>query len=250
MEFCADEALAYASQRHAFAPGEPLALGDDYRLAHLPLVAPGHPHAIRSIAGRDYVDGRYVQARPALAAYVPADALEASPGFRAAEAELHAASFAAKIAWDICERRRDVLHASIARPVDADAHVRMRAAAEALAAGHGAPAIRLGGPYVGSRNHGRIYLPAYPQRVDGDDPYAALQRAAGQAVVPFYAVGMWHLRDGLDPREAVELGALCARWFGRETARIDFARLGILEVTDDLALHDPKWDWIDSYDYP
>ncbi len=250
MEFCAEDALAYAGARHRFAPGAPLALGEDYRLAHLPLVAPGHALAIRSVAGRDYVDGRYVTPRAALVAHVPAAALDAASGFRAAEAEIRAASFAAKIAWDVGERRRDVLHASIARPVDAPAHARMRAAAAALAAVHGAPALRLGGPFVGSRNHGRIYLPAYPQLVEGSDPYVALQLAAGQGVWPFYAVGVWHLREGLDAREAAELGALCERWFGRETARIEFARLGILAVTDDLALHDPNWDWIDPYDYP
>lgn len=250
MEFCPESALAYAGACHPFVPGQPFALDEDYRLAHLPLVAPGHALAIRKADGRDYLDGRYALARAALVAHVPAAALEASPGFRAAEAALRGAPFAAKIAWDICEKRRDVLHASIARPVGEGGLERLRAAAAALTAASGAPALRLGGPFVGARNHGRIYLPAYPQLVGGENPYDALQRAAGQAVFPFYAVGIWHLVDGLDASEAQELGAICARWFGRETARVEFARLGILTVNDDLALGGANWDWIDSYDYP
>ncbi|MBL8806584.1 MAG: hypothetical protein JNN22_07030 [Rhodospirillales bacterium] len=250
MEFCADDVLAYAGARHRFVAGAPFALGEDYRLAHLPLVRPGHRMAIRSVHGRDYVDGRYATPRAALVAHVPAEALEASAEFQAAEAALRAAPFAAKIAWEICERRRQALHASIARPSSEAAAVRLRATAAALTTAHGAPALRLGGPFVGSRNHGRIYLPAYPQRIEGGNPYDALQRAAGQDVWPFYAVGIWHLAEALDAHEAAALADLCAGWFGRETARIPFARLAILTVTDDLALGGANWDWIDSYDYP
>ncbi len=250
MEFCTDDALAYARSRHAFAPGKPLPLGADYRLAHLPLVVPGHPEAIRSVEGRDYVDGRYAAARDALVVHLPVEALEAAGPFRELEGEMRASRFAAKIAWNIGERRRDVVHATIAGPIDAVTASRCTIEAARFLKRYGALGFRLGGPFVGNRNHGRIYLPFYPQAIGGDDPFGALQAACGRPRSRFYAAGLWHLRDGLDATEAAELGKLVDKWWGREILRIEAAQFGILSVHDDLALEGATWRWIDSRDCP
>ncbi|MBL8831197.1 MAG: hypothetical protein JNL71_02300 [Rhodospirillales bacterium] len=246
MEFCTDETLAYAGSRHAFAAGRPFALGADYRLAHLPLVAPGHPEAIASVDGRDYLNGRYATARDALCVRVSADLLEAAPAFREIEAALRASRFARKIAWDIGPRRRDVLHATVAGPADAATTARTAAATAAFVRRHGPVAFRLGGPFVGNRNHGRVYLPVYPQILDGDDAFGLLLDACGRPRTRFYAAGIWHLRDGLDADEAASLGALVDKWSGREILRVPEARFGILSVNDDLALDGATWRWIDS----
>ncbi|MBI3505701.1 MAG: hypothetical protein HY059_12735 [Proteobacteria bacterium] len=248
MEFCTDDALAYAGSRHAFAAGRPLALGADYRLAHLPLVVPGHAQAIASLAGRDYLNGRYATARAALCVQLPADRLEASPAFRAVEAAMRASRFAAKVAWDIGPRRRDVLHATLAGPIDPATATRAAEAAAAFLGRHGALAMRIGGPFVGNRNHGRIYLPVYPQLLDGDDAFGLLQDACGRPRSRFYAAGVWHLRDGLDADEAAELGQLVDKWAGQEILQVPAARFGILTVNDDLALEGATWRWIDSRD--
>ncbi len=250
MEFCPDDALAYAGARHPFEPGRPLELGADYRLAHLPLVAPGHAQAIRSAEGRDYVDGHYAAARDALVVHLPAEALEAAAPFRELEAEMRASRFAAKVAWDLGARRRQVMHATLAGPIDAAAATRCADETARFLKRHGAIAFRLGGPFVGNRNHGRIYLPLYPRMIDGDDAFGALQAACGRPRSRFYAAGMWHLRDGLDAVEAAALGALVDKWWGREMLRVDAARFGILRVHDDLALDGATWRWIDSRDCP
>lgn len=241
--------LGYAGSRHAFAPGRPFALGADYRLAHLPLVAPGHPAAIASVSGRDYLNGRYA-ARDALCVRLPVDLLEASPVFRDIEAVMRAGRLAGKIAWRIGERRRDVLHATVAGPIDAAAAARATAATAAFLKRRGPVAFRIGGPFVGNRNHGRIYLPVYPQILDGDDAFGLLLDACDRPRSGFYAAGIWHLRDGLDTDEAAELGRLVDEWSGREILRVDEARFGILTVNDDLALGGATWRWIDSRDCP
>lgn len=209
-------------------------------------MAPGHPDAIASVPGRDYRDGRYETPRDALVAHIPADALDASRAYRELEAEMRAASFGAKIAWALGSRRRAVLHATIYGPFATAEAPRVADIAAGFAARHGAFALRLGGLFVGARNHGRLYLPVYPQRVAGDDPFGLLQDAIGRPRSRFYSVGLWHLADGLDAAEAAELAALVDKWRDRETAVIFPARLAILRVHDDLALDGASWVWNDS----
>ena len=57
--FCPDAELGYERSRTRFETGEGLALDETYRLAHLPLVAPGHPRVIESREGTSYVMGRH-----------------------------------------------------------------------------------------------------------------------------------------------------------------------------------------------
>lgn len=209
-------------------------------------MVPGHPAAVASVPGRDYRDGRYATPRDALVARIPAEALDASPAFRALEAEMRAASFGAKIVWALGARRRAVLHATLYGPFAPAETPRVAEAADAFVSRHDAFALRLGGLFVGTRNHGRLYLPVYPQRVAGDDPFGRLQEAIGRPRSRFYSVGLWHLSDGLDAAEAAELADLVDKWRDRETARISPVRLAILRVHDDLALDGASWVWNDS----
>lgn len=244
-EFTGDAQMRFAQTRHSFAAHAPFELGPDYRLAHLPLVAPGHPRAIASVPGKDYRNGRYSSARDALVVHVPAAVLDESPVFQAIEAELKAGAAGPAIAWDIGRRRRDVLHATLAGPFDPAAGDACARAAQAWL-GAGAPAIRLGGPFVGDRNHGRIYLRVYPECRAGTDVFADLQRAVGARVSGFYAVGLWHLDRDLDPTAAAALGAWLDRHWTAEIAILPQPRLGMLRTTDDLAIHSPAWRWLDS----
>lgn len=243
MRFTPDAQLRFAATRHVFEPNAPFELGPDYRLAHLPLVAPGHPRAIASVPGKDYRNGRYAKARDALAVHIPAAVLEASPVVKAVEAELKASAAGAAIAWDVGCRRRDVLHATIAGPFDPIAGDACARAAEAWL-GNGPSAIRLGGPFVGDRNHGRIYLRVYPEVRAGSDAYADLQRAVAARISGFYAVGLWHLARDLDASEAAALGAWLERHWSAEIAILPQPRLGMLRTTDDLALHSAEWRWL------
>lgn len=244
MIFCSGADLRYEASRHRFVPDEGFALGEDYRLAHLPLVDPTHPKIIASVSGKDYDRGYYATPRHALAVHVATETLLASAIYRELDADLRGRAVAKRIAWTTQEKRRDVLHATIAGPVDgegADAYLR---AANAWLARAGNAAIRLGGPFVGNRNHGRIYLPVYPEKRDGLDLYADLQRAIGARESGFYAIGLWHLADDLDAGEAASLAAWLDRWGGETVAILDDPRLGILTTQDDQALRDPAWRWL------
>jgi hypothetical protein len=242
--FCADKDLRYAASRHRFVPDQGFALGEDYRLAHLPLIDPAHPRNIASVPGKDYVLGRYAVPRYALAAHVATEILDASPAFRALNAALKASPAGAKIAWATGEKRRDVLHATIAGPVDAATADSYFDAARDWQARTGGAAARLGGPFVGDRNHGRIYLPVYPEARGGIDMFADLQRAVGARVSGFYAIGVWHFADDLDAREAAHLSAWLDEWGSAEVAIVARAKLGILATTDDQAIHAPAWRWL------
>lgn len=239
--YCDDSDLAYAGQRHVFAAGQGLALGADYRLAHLPLVAPNHPACISAIPGRDYKDGRYAKRRAAFVAKIARD-----PSFDALEAEMRAAPFGAKIAWDMGERRQDVLHATLAGPIDAAAAERCVQPAADFLARHGEVRVALGGPFVGNRNHGRIYLPVYPPKIDGADAFQAMLAAAGLPCSGFYGVGLWHLRDALEAAEAAALSDFLDAQWGRKLAEGVCVRLAILTVDNDLALPPVEWRWIDA----
>ena len=57
--FCDDATLGYLRSRTALPEGVPLTLDEPYRLAHLPLVAPGHPGVIARQDGRFYEMGRH-----------------------------------------------------------------------------------------------------------------------------------------------------------------------------------------------
>jgi hypothetical protein len=104
--------LAYDRLLAPPAEGEPFLLDDAYRLAHLPLVNAQHPDVVASIPGKDYRNGVHGRVL-SLVLPIPDSALADSAGFQALEGDLRSASFAGKIAWDVADRRRGRLHATL-----------------------------------------------------------------------------------------------------------------------------------------
>jgi hypothetical protein len=236
LQFCDDAMLNYASLRRVFRPGDTLDFDPAYRLAHLPLVAPHHPASIRAVPGQDYRDGTYVKPRYSLVAPVRSRDLIASPAFQALEAELRAASFAPKIAWDLGERRAAKLHATVVNGLpEANAEACAAAVTRALAR-LGPLSFRLGGPFVGNRNLGRIYFPVYPQAIDGDDSFGLIQDAAGSARTRFYVVGYYNLIDELGPAETADLAQILERWGPATILATELSSLVVHATNDDLAL--------------
>ena len=232
--FCSDDALAYRRSRSPFPPGLGLALDDAYRLAHLPLVAPSHPRVIAAKPGAAYAMGRHPTAY-SIVLPVPADALEASPAFQALQDELRAAPFGPKIAWQVLDRRRERLHATLCGGLGSEppaAPPQARAALTRL----GPIAVELRGPFSGNVNQGRLYLRAYPERRAGVNLFHAEQQAVGRPVTDLYVVGIWNLVDDLDAAEASALAALVARWWPRVVLRFAARDLWLLGARDDLVL--------------
>jgi hypothetical protein len=234
--FCDDAELGYLASRTAFAAGEPLRLDDSYRLAHLPLVRPGHPAAIAAVVGRPYRDGVHERFWSVVLP-VDADALERSPAMAEMEAELRAAPFAAKIAWDLLPRRRGVLHATVCGGLGSGPAPRIGERERDALAAIGPFEIELRGLFSGNVNLGRLYLRVYPEVLgDGTDALRSVQRALGRPLADLWPMGLYNLTDDLDQGEAEALGQLIEKWWEVPLLRFTATKLWLLGARDDLVL--------------
>lgn len=237
--YCVDDALGYRQNRTAFAPGRGLALDAAYRLAHLPLIAPGHPAVIRRRAASPqaiaYDMGRHDTVH-SLVLPLPEDALAASPAFRELEATLRTAPFAAKIDWPLLARRRGRLHATLCGTLAIGAAPALAEATRRALAGSGPLHVELRGLFSGNVNVGRLYLRVYPECRGATNAIHAIQRALGRRTTDLYLVGLYNLRDDLDAAEAAALAALLEAWWDRALLRFAADELWLLGARDDLVL--------------
>lgn len=236
MKFCDDTVMAYDASRRVFGPGEALAFDDAYRLAHLPLVAPGHPEIIAGKDGTDYRNGTYETPRHSLVVPVDAGQLGTSEAFLQFETELRSFSFSDKIAWQLGHERAGKLHATIVGGLSEPDIARCTDAAAAALAPLGALSLRIGGPFLGRINTGRIYLPVYPCCHDGEDVFGLVQQACGARQTRFYVVGYFHFAAALTVAETTDLAGLVERWRHRVLAELPVRSLAVMATNDDLAL--------------
>jgi hypothetical protein len=234
--YCDESMMAYRSARRIFQPGERVVFDEAYRLAHLPLVNAGHSAVISEVDGRDYRNGTYEKTRYALVVPVSAKVLQQSDQFQALEREMKSSAFSSKIAWRLCETRRSQLHATLASGLlDADLDrcaIRVQEVLDRI----GSISICLKGPFAGNRNTGRVYLPVYPQKVDGEDSLALVQQAIGAPQTGLYLVGYYHFLEELDSSETAELAHLIDRWCDRVVVHTSIPYLELHATNDDLAL--------------
>ncbi len=230
---CEDDELGYRRSLTDFTT--PLTLDESYRLAHLPLVAPEHPGIIARREGKFYEMGRH-PAVYSLVLPVKDEALRTSPAFLALEAELKAAPFAGKIAWDILPRRQDRLHAtvcgslSLAEPPTVAAETR-----EALRKIQPFT-VELRGLFSGNVNRGRLYLPAYPEKRAGRNTLQEVQAAFGRAPGDLWLVGLYNLTDDLDAAETAALADIITRWWNEPLLNLTVSELQVMGASDDLVL--------------
>jgi hypothetical protein len=234
--YCDDEMMAYRSSAKIFQPGEGVVFDEGYRLAHLPLVNAGHPAIISAVEGRDYRNGIYEKTRYALVMPIAADAFLESDEAQALERAMKSSRFAPKIAWEICERRRLQLHATLASGISEADLDRCATAVQNLLDEIGSISVCLKGPFQGTRNTGRIYFPVYPQKIRGEDPFARVQKSVGVAPTKLYLVGYYHMRQELDPPETRELAELIDQWRDRIVVKATVPFLELHATNDDLAL--------------
>lgn len=235
IDFCRDDELGYVRSRTRFQDGAGLALDESYRLTHLPLIAPDHPRVIAARDGAIHKMGRH-ERNFSLVLPVYAAQLHQSPAFQALEAELRAAPFARKIAWDLLPRRQERLHATICNtlsfhepPNIADD---VRRALKAI----GPITLELRGLFSGNVNVGRLYFPVYPERKHGANPMHAIQRAFGWKLTDLYLVGLYNFIDDLDTNEAAALKAILEKWQDRTILRYRADHLWMLGTADTLVL--------------
>jgi len=237
VQFCDDAELGYDRSRTRLAAGQALALDESYRLAHLPLIAPDHPDVIPARDGTFYDRGRHPKVF-SLALPVPWRDLSASPAFRELERELRAAPFAPKIAWDLTERRRDRLHATVcgSLAVGDDAAPRITAEQHEALMGLGPIHVELRGLFSGNVNVGRLYLRVYPECREGENVLRRVQRMLGWRETDLYVVGLHNFLDHLSATETSVLMKMLERWWSRPILRLEVTRFWLLWAMDDLVL--------------
>jgi hypothetical protein len=225
---CGDDELGYVATRTGFADGQGLVLDESYRLAHLPLVAPDHPRVIARAPGKPYDMGRRHPPVLSLALPIPGDELTAA--LRPLEAELKAAPFAHKIAWNILPRRQAKLHATLCTGPVIGEHERREL--QRL----GGVTVELRGLFSGHINVGRLYIRVYPERRDGMNLFHFIQDLLQRPRTDRYLVGLYNLVDDLDSVEAVALSRLLDRWWSEPVLRLRANALWHLSANDDLVL--------------
>jgi len=228
--------MAYRAARKTFQSGERIVFDEGYRLAHLPLVNAGHPAVISEVDGRDYRNGTYEKTRYALVMPISANAFLESDEVQALELAMRSSGFAPKIAWEICERRSSQLHATLAGGVPESDIDRYGAVVQDLLDQIGPISVCLKGPFLGTRNTGRIYFPVYPQKIGGEDAFALVQKRISVLPTKLHLVGYYHMRQELDPLETRELAELIDQWWDRIVVKTTIPFLELYATNDDLAL--------------
>lgn len=233
--YVSDAALDYDRLATRFEPGETLVMDEAYRRAHLPLVAPDHPKVIHEDGARGYRMGRHTTIW-SLVVPVEWAALARSGAFCSMHQELVHGPLAAKIDWVSHEKRRHVLHATIAGHLSRGAPPAIadvwRVAFQAQQPFH----VALRGVFSGNINLGRLYLKLYPEIRDDRNAVHSLQRALGTQESSLYVVGIYNLTDDLDAAEAAWLAEFIARYRHSDWLEFEVSRLLILGARDDLAL--------------
>jgi hypothetical protein len=232
---CGDDELDYLASRTPFEQGQGFLLDESYRLAHLPLVAPDHPGVIARRAGRHYEMGRH---EPVFSLSLPVadELLKRSAAYLSLEAELKASPLGPKIAWDIVERRRHRLHATLCGSLAIGQTPVLDATQRDALRCLGPVAVELRGLFSGSVNHGRLYLRVYPEKRDGTNVFHRIQQAMGRQPTDLYVVGLYNLIDDLDALECSALAKLIDRWWDRPIVRFQAEALWLLGASDDLVL--------------
>jgi hypothetical protein len=236
VSYCNDASLAYVAARRRFRRGEALRFDESYCLAHLPLIAPSHPAVLRTAAGTDYEDGCYASARYSLVVPVSTQELAASASFQGVDAALRSSSVAPKIDFDLCERRAAKLHVTLGSglaPADLGTHAR---AVASVLNGLGALRFKLTGPFLGAKNTGRIYFPAYPECRGGEDTFGLVQDALGVARSRLYVLGYYNLIDELDAAETSALQDIVDAWAAVDLLHVQADACVIQATNDDLVL--------------
>jgi hypothetical protein len=236
VSLCGDDELEYLANQTQFELGQGFLLDEAYRLAHLPLVAPHHPRVIARREGRPYEMGRH---EPIFSLVLPiADALlRRSAAYLALEAELKASPLAPKIAWNVVERRRHKLHATLCGSLARGETPPVLDAAQGDALKRLGPVtVELRGLFSGNVNRGRLYLRAYPEKRDGLNMFHRIQQVLGRRMTNLYVVGIYNLTDDLDASECSILSALLARWWDRSIVTFQAEALWLLGASDDLVL--------------
>jgi hypothetical protein len=232
VRFASPDNFAYDSARYHFKEGEKLSFDERYRYAQLPLIAPRHPAVLINSPDGEYVSGSYANPRYSLVARVP-DLDTSSLGALTTAAEK--SPFGHKLDHKMTDRRRDLLHVTIAGGLERSFAGRLSNVAGALE-GFGGFSMRLFGPLIGQFNTGRMYLPAVPTQGTDTDAFREIQRSLGLIPTNFFACGFLHFQEELTPSETQAVQEFLQAWSKEIVLECRVDKLWVMSTHDDLAL--------------
>ncbi len=234
--FCNDAALGYERNRTRLLPNQSLQLDAGYRLTHLPLVNPAHPDVIASTQGKDYVMGRHGPMH-SLVLPIPQQELEEALPYQELVRQMRRSSFSSKIAWDIVEKRRGMLHATLCGSLGRDEEPPLvSTVVQDRLRSLGPFQMELRGLFSGNVNVGRLYLKTYPVLRGATQAFHQVQHAMERPLTDLYVVGLFNLTDHLDANEAKDLSQLIEDWWDKPIMSFVARELWLLTAFDDLVL--------------
>jgi hypothetical protein len=234
MIFTDDTILGYGSSHQFYSVGDELVLDKNYRRAHLPLVNSSHPDVITS--DEDYCMGTYNTPRHSIVLPVSDERLRQTTTFIEIEKALRNASFTNKIAWDLLEKRKNLLHATISSGLNDNC---IELAIESLQTFMDTQPVkkyRLGGIFMGPVNTGRLYLKVYPEATGSGHIFGEIQSLLGLKQTEFFLVGYFNLTDHLNQPETIELSEILNRFYNETLWEDELRELWLISTHDDLVL--------------
>lgn len=234
MIFTDDKTLGYHHAYQSHSAGDVLVLDKCYRRAHLPLVNPSHPDVIAR--DEDYRMGTYNTHRHSLVLPVSNERLRQTATFVEIEKALRNASFTNKIAWDLLNKRKSLIHATISSGLKHDCVGHATSILQTFLDTQPVKRYRLSGIFMGPVNTGRLYLKVYPEVVGAGHIFGEIQSLLGLKQTQFFLVGYFNLTDHLNQSETQELSAILHRFSNEVLWEDALSELWIISTQDDLVL--------------
>lgn len=234
MIFTDDKILGYGNSYQIFSAGDKLVLDKYYRRAHLPLVNSSHPDVIAS--DEDYCMGTYNTHRRSIVLPISDERLRQTTTFIEIEKALRNASFTNKIAWDLLEKRKNLLHATISSGLNDNCIELAIESLQTFLDTQPVKKYRLGGVFMGPVNTGRVYLKVYPEATVSGHIFGEIQSLLGLKQTEFFLVGYFNLTDHLNQPETMELSEILNRFCNETLWEEELRELWLISTQDDLVL--------------
>ena len=234
MHYVSDSELGYMASARRFFPAEALRFDEAYRRAYLPLINPGHPAVIAASGG--YELGRYSQRRYSLVLPVAMDALESSTVFSDLDREFRQSSFAGAIAWEAMAQRRSLVHVTLCRGFSEQALPALTDKLNTWVKHTRRPGYRVGGPFAGTINTGRIYFKIYPEKREGRNLFHTLQGRVDGQTTHLWLAGYYHFQDEPDALQTAHLASVIEKYADETLFTATARELWLLASNDDLGI--------------
>ncbi len=207
-EFSDNNHMRYRDQIKLYSGKEPLKFDARYRAAQLPLVYPESELAVHTDP-----DGRYTRGRRdvtySVVLPIDGESLANSSSMRQLIERLKSADLHQKFNWDMEQRRRGVLHATISGTIPFDPEGKVPEELKVALQQIPTFAFQLKGLFMGSFNTGRVYIQVFPETNGNSVLTDKVCDALGCQHNRLLLCGYLNLTEELTGEEAALLSEIC-----------------------------------------